>query len=298
MIEKLGADHRLSIEERELLIHELKPELSGDYVYLQTCNRVELYRGDGTAERQLVKHLFRVVSGLESKMIGEAHIQGQVKRAYMEARENDHISSGLHRLFQVALRCGKRVRSETAISTGAVSHAHATVLAVRNWVEDICRTPLLIVGVNELTQRIITFLSHFGEPKITVANRTLGNISQLKVKRPLKTMTLEQLPERVNDFPVIISATASMEYLIRSSWLEPLKERLLIDLAVPRDIEPSASELPLTTLHTVEHLEALVDHSIERRTAEIADAEKIIEEEIAEYFKAIEKGARYAQARK
>jgi len=130
MIEFIGKDHRLAIEKRESYIPEIAPFREGAHVYLQTCNRVELYRGDGIADKDIVEHLFRVVSGLESAMIGESHIQGQVKRAYGESIDNEHISGGLHRLFQAVLRCGKRVRTETGISEGAVSHSHAAVIAL------------------------------------------------------------------------------------------------------------------------------------------------------------------------
>ncbi len=100
MIEFIGKDHRLAIEKRESYIPEIAPFREGAHVYLQTCNRVELYRGDGIADKDIVEHLFRVVSGLESAMIGESHIQGQVKRAYGESIDNEHISGGLHRLFR------------------------------------------------------------------------------------------------------------------------------------------------------------------------------------------------------
>ncbi len=298
MIKLTGWDHRYSIEDREKKILELSSELVGKYVYLQTCNRVELYNGDGDADRELVEHLFRVVSGLKSKMIGEAHIQGQVKRSYMEARENDHINSGLHRLFQFALRCGKRVRSETAISTGAVSHSHAAVIAIQNWICDQENPKILIVGVNEITRKIVTFLNHQSKGDITVTNRTFERINNEIFGCNITPLRFENLKDRINEFSIIVSATSSPSLIIDASWLDPLEERLLIDLAVPRDIDPKATLHPDTTLHTVEDLEQLVSHSIEKRHNEIADAEEIIKEEIFNYYDSIEKGKKYAKDNK
>ncbi len=298
MIKFTGWDHRYNLDLREEKIKELQPHLVGEYVYLQTCNRVELYNGDGSASPELVEHLFRVVSGLKSKMIGEAHIQGQVKRAYMDARENSHINSGLHRLFQNALRCGKRVRSETAISTGAVSHSHATVMAIRNWQCDETNQPILVIGVNDLTQRVIAFLNHNKDQHITVCNRTVEKIDQIYFAGDITALPLNELESEINEFSIIITATSSPEPIIKQSWFKDNRERLFIDLAVPRDIETAVKEIPNTTLHTVEDLEKLVIHSIEKRENETAEAEEIINEEISNYFAEIEKGKRYAKNNK
>ncbi len=295
MIKLDGWDHKYSIAEREKKMREMESNLKGDYVYLQTCNRVELYNGDDSASQEIIEHLFRVVSGLKSKMVGEAHIQGQVKRAYMEARENEHINSGLHRLFQFALRCGKRVRSETAISTGAVSHSHAAVIALKNWNCEGHSLPILIIGVNELTQKIVTFLNHQSTTDITVTNRTLSKISQMNWAVDVKSFPLEELSSKIDNYSIVISATSSKDLIVDSGWFDPQKERLLIDLAVPRDIDPKATEFPNTTLHTVEDLEELVSHSIEKRKNEIDDAEVIIAEEIFNYYDSIEKGKKYAK---
>jgi len=298
MIKFTGWDHRYNLDLREAKIRELQSQLVGEYVYLQTCNRVELYNGDGEASPDLVEHIFRVVSGLKSKMIGEAHIQGQVKRAYMEAREENHINSGLHRLFQNALRCGKRVRSETAISTGAVSHSHAAIMAIRNWQVEDRNDSILIIGVNELTQRIISFLNHGHHQHITVANRTVEKIVDMKFKGSVTALSLDELKDHINEFSIIISATTSPDPIVWADWFSADHERLIIDLAVPRDIDSAVKELPNTTLHTVEDLEKLVAHSIEKRENEVTEAEVIIIEEIANYFDEIEKGKRYAQNNK
>ena len=294
MIVKHGVDHRLSIDDREAEIARLAPLLVGEYVYLQTCNRVELYSGDGACDAEIVRHLFRVVSGIESKMLGEAHIQGQVKRAYLEAREKGHISSGLHRLFQTALRCGKRVRSETAISTGAVSHSHAAVLAIQNWSCSEHSIPVLIIGVTELTRKVVTFLQHKPGYHITVANRSVEKI-ELLFGTTVTALDLAEVEAVLNQFPIVVSATGSPHVLIKEQWVDVAQDHLFIDLAVPRDIDPAIGNLPNSTIETVDDLEKLVEHSIQKRGNEVVEAEQIIAEECQNYFDEIEKGKRYAQ---
>lgn len=291
MIEKLGADHRVTVDERELLIQKLAPELTGNYVYLQTCNRVELYRGDGPAEHDIIRHLFRVVSGLESKLLGENHIQGQVKRAYQTAQEHGHLSKGLHQLFQLALKTGKRVRSETGISNGAVSHSHATYVLLRDTFADLAKKRVLIVGKNHLLEKVIRFLHRGGTKQIYVCNRTLEKCQHLKQEFNVSLLPIHKLASTLSQFDIVVSATSSPEPIITTEMLQDSGETFCIDLAVPRDIEASADELPEVTLYNVEQLEAMVDNSIEQRQSEITRAEAIIEEEILEYEDVLHRSA-------
>lgn len=285
MIEFIGKDHRLSVEERELYIPEIAPEKVGEYIYLQTCNRVELYRGDGQADSNIVEHLFRVVSGLESKMLGESHIQGQVKRAYADAIKEHHISKGLHRLFQVALRCGKRVRSETEISTGAVSHSHAAVVALKKHVPPAKNGKVLIIGVNDLTERIARFLGH-GENHydITFTNRTHAKALEIADSLGAGSIPLGDLEQEIQNFDAVVSATSSPDLIVHRSWFTSGTLPVFIDLALPRDIDPGLKPLPECELYNIEDLEDIVNRSVERRHDQIIAAEKIIAEEIEEYI--------------
>lgn len=288
MIEFIGKDHRLTVEEREEYIPVIAPEKVGSYIYLQTCNRVELYRGDGRAEADIVKHLFRVVSGLESKMLGESHIQGQVKRAYADAIKEEHISKGLHRLFQVALRCGKRVRSETEISIGAVSHSHAAVVALKEHISPASNGKVLIIGVNDLTSRIARFLGH-GENHydITFTNRTYSKAVELADLLGAGSFPLEELKQQITDFDVVVSATSSPDLIVHREWFSGSLP-VFIDLALPRDIDPALKQLPGCSLYNLEDLEEMVNRSVDRRHDQITAAEKIIDEEIREYIATFE----------
>lgn len=289
MIEFIGKDHRLTIEEREQYIPEIEQFCVGNYVYLQTCNRVELYRGDGVAAYQIVEHLFRVVSGLESAMIGESHIQGQVKRSYLHSIENGMISGGLHRLFQAALRCGKRVRTETGISEGAVSHSHAAVFALKKHFQPARNAEVLIVGVNDLTERIVKFLGH-GENhyQITVTNRTASKARKIADETGVSQIAFGSIKNEVTHFDAIISATSSPDLIILKEWFDGDHFPVLIDLALPRDIDPQLADK--TTLYNLTDLERIVSDSLNRRTSEITHAELIIKEEVEALFKPVNRG--------
>ncbi|MCK5834535.1 MAG: glutamyl-tRNA reductase [Lentisphaeria bacterium] len=292
MINLLGCDHRLKVDEREAIIKELEPELYGDYVYLQTCNRVELYRGDGASEEKLVKHLFRVISGLESKMLGEIHIQGQVKRAFNEAVAEKHISSGLHRLFQAALRCGKRVRTKTELSNGSSSHAHATLVTVKRHFGPFGHTKVLVLGVNHLTERVVTLLNYSTEDIVTICNRTDSKAQELAEKMSSSFLPFRELENKVGEFDIVVSATTSPEIIIKQQWFKSteLRKRLLIDLALPRDIDPSCSELDNTSLFNLDDVEREVSESMAYRQQELVLAEQIIAEEVANFLKISNKG--------
>ncbi len=285
MIEFIGKDHRLSVEERESYIPEIAPFRIGKHIYLQTCNRVELYRGDGEAPADLARHLFRVVSGLESKMLGEAHIQGQVKRAYAESIKEENISKGLHRLFQVALRCGKRVRTETEISLGAVSHSHAAVVALKKHIKPGQSGKVLIIGVNDLTERIVRFLGHGANHyQITIANRTMNKAVALAEQVGADVLPFDQLEEFSYSFDILISATSSESIVVKSEWFSDKAVPVMIDLALPRDIDPVLGNEDNAFLYNLDHLEEMVTASIQRRSDQVLAAEKIVEEEVEEYL--------------
>jgi len=294
MIKLLGCDHRLKVDEREAIIKELEPELYGDFVYLQTCNRVELYRGDGESDEKLVNHLFRVVSGLESKMLGEIHIQGQVKRAFNEAVAEKHISSGLHRLFQAALRCGKRVRTSTELSNGSTSHAHATLVTIKRHFRSFAQTKVLVLGVNHLTERVVTLLNYSTEDIVTICNRTDEKAKDLAEKLSSSFLAFSELENRVGEFDIVISATTSPDIIIKREWFESAesKPRLLIDLAMPRDIDPLCSELDNTSLFNLDDVEREVSESMAHRQKELVLAEEIIAEEVASFLKKSNKGTK------
>ncbi len=147
-----------SLEERAEYFSGLQIDGTIPHVFLQTCNRIELYWGEGNVIPSVIRHLYRVASGLESEIIGERAIQGQLKKAYQTAISKYKLSPELNRLFQTAIHTGKRVRTETKISEGAVSYSLATVNILKETDIDLKNTIVTIIGVNKLTEDILKFL--------------------------------------------------------------------------------------------------------------------------------------------
>ena len=159
-----------SLEAREAYFQGLHVERGA--VLLQTCNRVELYYGEGDVPDDVARHLFRVTAGLESALIGERAVQGQVKESYQQAQLQYRLTAEMHKLFSCALEVGKRVRTETEISQGAVSHSLAAIEILQQEQVDLSQSRITIVGVNKLTSDILKFLKNKGARMVFLANRS------------------------------------------------------------------------------------------------------------------------------
>ena len=165
-------DRSAPVEAREQFLREVTHALPPHHVLIATCNRVELYHGDGEAPRAIAEHLFRVVSGLESPCLGDTNVHGQVKKAYCSALSAGHASSGLHRLFQRALHVGKTVRHKTGIARGALSYCRATADLVKCHAPALARQSVLVIGVHAMSRNIVELLCHAGARDLCLANRT------------------------------------------------------------------------------------------------------------------------------
>lgn len=285
MIHFWGKDHSASIEEREKFIHFCTELRTGSHVYLQTCNRVEVYSGDGAAAFETVRHLFRVTSGLESCMVGERHIQGQVKRAYLKAIEEAHISSGLHKLFQAALRTGKKVRSLTGISTGAVTHSRAVVELLKSECGCLADQRVMIVGVHKTNENILGILKSLGCESVVIVNR---DNEKSKAAAEQYGFCFEEFGNRyqvLSRTDVLITATSSEQPIFTADKFSSHGDLLAVDIAVPRDIDPLVSKRPGIRLFNVADVESRIDQNLESRRAELAKAGRIIEGEVASFTK-------------
>ncbi|ERP39002.1 glutamyl-tRNA reductase (GluTR) [Chitinivibrio alkaliphilus] len=284
MIEKIGGDQLLTLEEREDLLHQIQPLCTGPHVLLHTCNRVELYRGTGRAPREVALHLFRVTAGLESSLIGENHIQGQVKRAYMSAVREGYISPGLHHLFQAALRTGKRVRRETNLSRGAISHAHGALKVMEETGFLRPENRFLVVGTTDITRQILAHLFRRECFFLTLCNRTKEHALPLCGTYNASWVPLKNLATILPAQTVIVSATGAPHYLLTpEDFPRDRVHRLIIDLAVPRDIPPEIGTGHSYTLYNTEDVEEKISHSLGQRQKEIFPAMKIIDEEYAAF---------------
>ena len=267
------------------------------YIFLKTCNRSEIYYGKGEVPDEVARHLFRVVAGLESAIIGERAVQGQVKEAYYTAKDQRPLTAELHRLFQSALQVGKRVRNETEISHGAVSHSLAALEIIEDGNIDLKNARITIIGVNKLTADILKFLQNKGAKMVFLANRSQIKAHYLADPLGIKVYTLDEKQEFLSQTDILISATSAPHLIIHKEDIPEQKSLLAIDLAFPRDIDSRLSELPNVQLYNIRDVERKVRENIEVRGAEVEKAEAIIEEEILEMQEALERRKKFLEVK-
>ena len=294
-------------------LHSMLPEAA----ILSTCNRTEIYCATPApldahhaiagwmAERnrlgapaqllehlyarpndQAVRHAFRVASGLDSMVLGEPQILGQMKDAARVAQEADALGTHLHQLFQRTFAVAKEVRSQTEIGAHSVSMAAAGVRLAQRLFEDLRETSVLFVGAGEMIELAATHFVAQHPRRITVANRTVERAQRLAQRFGAQALRLAELPDSLAEHDIVVSCTASSLPIIGLGLVErALKARrrrpiFMIDLAVPRDIEPEVARLDDVFLYTVDDLGRLVQTGIENRQAAVAQAEAIIESRV------------------
>jgi len=266
---------------------------------LKTCKRTEEYLDRGVVDISEARHLFRVASGLESPLLGEMAILGQIRKSYDEARRADKLSANINRLFQQAIHVGHRVRVETAISRGAVSYSQVTVDILCKELQDLGNKVVSIIGVNELTESVLNFLSARGATNIILSNRSIDKAEALAERFGADVLPLSEKRQLLNVCDVVISATSAPHSIINFEDI-PMGRKTplhLFDLANPRDIEPSVSMLPFVRLYNLEQIESLAVQNLEARKNEVAKCEAIIEEELSELIRWSENRILYTERR-
>lgn len=240
------------------------------------------------------RHAFRVASGLDSMVLGEPEILGQMKRAVRAAQHEKSLGSVLNQLFQRSFSVAKRVRSTTTIGSLSTSlSAVATKLALQH-VDDIQQARILFVGAGEMTQLTATHFTAHKPKQLTIANRHPERGAGLAARVSGNIMPLSALPNHLHDFDVVVSCTTSTLPLIGMGAVESaLKRRkqcpmLFIDLAVPRDIEPEVQSLPHAHLYTVDDLATLVQTNQKERQTAVHQAEDIIDVNVTRFMQWIQ----------
>lgn len=237
-----------------------------------------------------VRHAFRVASGLDSMVLGEPQILGQMKEAVRAAEGAGALGTLLHQLFQRTFSVAKEVRSQTAIGSQSVSLASAAVRLSERVFGDLKETRILFIGAGEMIDLCAT---HFAarQPKgMMVANRTLERADQLANRFDAKSMRLADLPDRLAEFDVIVSCTASTLPILglgmveRASKQRRRRPMVMVDLAVPRDIEPEVSRLDDVYLYSIDDLGAVVQSGTESRQSAVVQAEAIIDTRVRDYM--------------
>ena len=278
---------------------------------VSTCNRTELYVGadaaaldpavdwlagvGGVTSQTLrshayvmegasaARHAFRVASGLDSMVLGEPQILGQLKQAVREADSAGTLGTTLQQMFQRSFAVAKEVRSSTEIGSHSISMAAAAVRLAAQLFESIGETKVLFVGAGEMIELAATHFAARQPRQLTITNRSSERAEALAARFAATTMPLADLPARLAEFDIVVSCTASSLPIIGLGAVErALKARrhrpmFMVDLAVPRDIEPEVSRLSDVYLYTIDDLSALVQTAGEKREAAVAQAEAIIE---------------------
>lgn len=278
---------------------------------LSTCNRTEVYcaservqvdhtlgwlaqAGNVSAEAlrkhsyvmqddQAARHAFRVASGLDSMVLGEAQILGQLKRAVQAAQEAGALGSTLNQLFQRSFSVAKEVRTSTEIGAHSISMAAAAVELASQLFEDLGQIRLLFVGAGEMVALAATHFAARNPKSIVIANRTLARSEKLATGLGAQAIRLSDLPARLHEFDAIVSSTASTLPIIGLGAIRSaIKKRrhrpiFMVDLAVPRDIEPEVAQLNDVYLYTVDDLASITRSGHASREAAVAQAEAIVD---------------------
>jgi glutamyl-tRNA reductase len=235
------------------------------------------------------RQLYRVTAGLESMIVGEAEIQGQVKRAFEAALQAGCTGALSNRLFGAALSTGKRVRSETALGASRVSVPSVAVGLARDLLGDLRERHVVILGAGETSELTARALAEQGAGTIFVANRHADRALSLAQRFGGSVVGLDGLPEQLVQADIVVSSTSSPHPIVGHEELELVagqragRPLLLIDIAVPRDIEPRCGELEGVTLYDIDDLQGVVARNMSTRVEEIPRAEEIVEEEIQRF---------------
>jgi len=290
-------------------------------VIVSTCNRTEIYAVASTGDdgvdavidfmagfhdldrhelvrslyitrgEDVVHHLFRVVASLDSMVIGEAQILGQVKEAYDHALAAGATGVALNKLFRQSFEVGKRVRTETEIGENAVSISYAAIELAKKVFDTLVGRTILILGAGKMSELTAKHLVSNGVKSVLVANRTFERAQELADRFNGEAIRYDELYERMHGADIVITSTAATHYVITKEQVASAmrgrggRPLFLIDIAVPRDIEPAVNEISNVFLYDIDDLSGVVESNLEERMREAGRAESIIADEIATFVR-------------
>jgi glutamyl-tRNA reductase len=290
--------------------------VAGEAVILSTCNRVEIYAATvqtpeaavlelkrflvtrrasnntlgeqlySFAEPHSLQHLFQVACGLDSMVLGETEILGQLKAAYELALKHGHTGARLNKAFQRAFHVAKHVRTETKIQRGSVSVASVAVKLAERIFSSLAGREVLVIGAGDTSEKVARALISRGAKNIVVAGRTLERAQALANELGGRAVPFNNWADEFKNIDIAVSSTSAPHPILDRAKLEPLMKRrrnrplLLIDIAVPRDIDPGVNALENIYLYNVDDLQTIADDYLRLRKEEIARCEKIIAEKV------------------
>ena len=297
-------------------------KIAGEAVVLSTCNRTEIYATASDIERTIprldrflaefhglpshslaphlihtfdgdaVRHLFRVASGLDSMIIGESEVLGQVRDSLTIASEADSVRSPLLGLFHSAVRTGRRTREETEISRNAMSVSSASVRLAKRILGTLEGRRVLLIGAGEAGRLVARALINAGVDELMIANRTRARSEDLAEELSGTVVDFESIKSTLEKVDIAVLATDAPEFILTSQMVTdaqqyaPADRKLFIfDLAVPRDVEPSVEQIPNVELFNIDDLSAIAEDNMRDRKRAAIDAEAIVEEEVQRFMR-------------
>ncbi|OGU73267.1 MAG: glutamyl-tRNA reductase [Ignavibacteria bacterium RBG_16_34_14] len=309
----------LQDDEIKNFINDIKGKFLKEGLVISTCNRTEIYGLpvnqninsqnlqnfliEYKTKKELgseffhhfisqtaVDHLFSVATGIDSLLIGDNQIFKQVKES-IEIAEEMHFSGFLmKRIFDAVIRAGKRAITETRISEGAVTVSYAAVQLIEKIFSTLNKKSALVIGAGETGEIAAKHLVERGIGKLSITNRTFEHAEELAEKLKGKIIPFDNLRERLHEFDIIISATSAENLILTKQDIEAaMKKRnyasmVLMDIAIPRDIDPSSAEIDYVFYHDIDSLDIIVEQNLEKRKAEIPKVKAIIDEEVNNFF--------------
>ena len=309
----------LGNEDIKNLIGSAKENLLSEGFVLCTCNRTEVYgfpvskntsyfdmqnfviekkssfkinpeHFQSFLSREAVKHLFSVITGIDSLLIGDNQIFKQVKNSFHLSEEMSFAGFLMKRIFDFALIAGKRALTETEISEGAVTVSYAAVQLIEKIFSSLNKKSALVIGAGESGELAAKHLQDRGIGALTITNRTIEKAEKLAQSLNSKIVPFTNFKEHLHEFDIVISATSSPDLILTKADVNSaMKKRsnaslVLMDIAVPRDIDPNSKNLDYVFYHDIDSLNIIVEQNLAKRKAEIPKVEKIIDEEVDNLF--------------
>ena len=302
----------LAGDKLEASLREIRKKLTNikELFIVSTCNRTEFYYSTSDnslkdletwlshtsglsrsvlrdisyqhSKAEAIKHFIRVAAGLDSQVLGEPQILGQVKDSFEQARQVGSIEKELNLLYQVGLRYAKKIRTETKIGESPVSVAYAAVFLASKIFEDLSSKKALLIGAGDTISLAIQHLKQAGIKNLTVANRTLQNAQKLASQHGADAINLQSLEEKLTSIDIVVSSTGSEKVILKKRDIEiVMKSRkrrplFIVDIAVPRDIETSVQEIPNVYLYTIDHLTEVINFNVGKRQQAAEAAEDYV----------------------
>ena len=309
----------LTSDEVKLLLEGLKKDIFKEAFILSTCNRTEIYgipnnnslsyldledyllkfKPVSTATDEnfqkffscsALSHLFKVTAGIDSQMTGDNQIFGQVKEGFQMAEERGLVGFLLKRVFDAAIKVGKRVKTETEISEGAITISYAAIQLIEKIFSNFGRKSALVIGMGESGEIAAKHLRDKGIGRLSVTNRTLEKAEKVAKNLGGNILPFPRFKEELHNFDIIISATSSPDYLISTEDIKSMMKRrnhqavVLMDIAVPRDFDPKVKNIENVFYNDIDSLNLIVEQNLSRRKEQIPKVHDIIVEEMISFF--------------